>query len=358
MIKNKKWKLLYWFTLVELIIVITILTVLATIAFIGFKKYIWNARDGNRIATVKNIQKWLDLYQIKVWKYPPPEWEVSQWYVNGTLLVQKWQIQQTIVKQINMNSVPLDPETKNYYIYGVTTMWNEYQLATILNSQIGYHPFISPVYANTSYVKVEGNYKWFLKYEDICTTYINTPSLLWWNTSDVNLLQTWSTSETPLFIVNNGKNLPYTQNSVLPEEIIQFLRNSDDATLITICEEELKNLDTSENKEKIITSFWVSEEEIKTKILWDSSAPIYASCSGTPHGQSKNFWSISQVEPGNTCSTPVNYICDKWEWKLDWVTQNTEELFWSCIVWDNNCTLTNNWGWIILSNSWGWCYLF
>ena len=45
------------FTLVELIIVITILAILATIAFISFKNYAGNARDGNKLTTLSNIEK-------------------------------------------------------------------------------------------------------------------------------------------------------------------------------------------------------------------------------------------------------------------------------------------------------------
>ncbi len=58
------------FTLVELIIVITILAILATISFISFKNY---ARDGNKLTTLSNIEKWLSLYQIN-WKLSNPRW--------------------------------------------------------------------------------------------------------------------------------------------------------------------------------------------------------------------------------------------------------------------------------------------
>lgn len=72
----------YGFTLVELIIVITILAILATLAIISFKNYSWNARDGNRIATVKNLQTGLNLYQIKTWNYPLPNGEILTGTIN------------------------------------------------------------------------------------------------------------------------------------------------------------------------------------------------------------------------------------------------------------------------------------
>lgn len=356
--KHKNTQLFSWFTLIELIIVVSILAILAIFAFFGLKNYTWYAQDSHRLSTVKNIQKWLDIYQTKVWKYPNPEWEVSQWNINGTILVYKWQIQDTIVQQINMNTVPLDPETQNHYLYGITQDGGEYQIATLLDGQTAYQPLVSHVYAKNYNVKVDGNYKWFLKYTDSCLSYANIPSLLWGNTQNVNLLQTGSTSETPFFIVNQGKNIPYAENNILPDEIIQFLRNTQNANLMTICEEELKNIDTSENKEQITTNFWVSEEEVKTKILWDTTLPTYASCNWTPHWESKDFWSVSNVSPGNTCPLPMNYICEKWIWKNNWETIDVSGLFWVCIVWENNCTLTNNWWWIILSDNGWWCYLF
>jgi len=45
------------FTLVELIIVITILAILAIVAFVSFREYIGNARDGNKLTTLSNIEK-------------------------------------------------------------------------------------------------------------------------------------------------------------------------------------------------------------------------------------------------------------------------------------------------------------
>ncbi len=61
------------FTLVELIVVITILAILWTIWFISFSWYSSSARDSVRISDLTNIQKWLDLYQVKVWSYPTPD---------------------------------------------------------------------------------------------------------------------------------------------------------------------------------------------------------------------------------------------------------------------------------------------
>ena len=61
------------FTLVELIIVITILAILAAIAFISFQNYSWNARDSNRISTIKNIETGLELFTLKNSQFPTPD---------------------------------------------------------------------------------------------------------------------------------------------------------------------------------------------------------------------------------------------------------------------------------------------
>jgi prepilin-type N-terminal cleavage/methylation domain-containing protein len=54
--KNKKFRNIKGFTLVELIVVITIVAILATIAFVNFQGYTVASRDTMRISSIKNIQ--------------------------------------------------------------------------------------------------------------------------------------------------------------------------------------------------------------------------------------------------------------------------------------------------------------
>jgi len=58
---------------VELIIVITILAILATIAFVSFQGYSSQSRDGNRVATVKNIENGVNIFYTKTGKVPDPD---------------------------------------------------------------------------------------------------------------------------------------------------------------------------------------------------------------------------------------------------------------------------------------------
>ena len=53
------------FTLVELIVVITILVILGTIAFTSLTGFSSNARDSDRVTTLKNIESGLDIHRIK-----------------------------------------------------------------------------------------------------------------------------------------------------------------------------------------------------------------------------------------------------------------------------------------------------
>jgi prepilin-type N-terminal cleavage/methylation domain-containing protein len=127
--KNKKA-----FTLVELIIVITILAILATVAFMSFKNYSWNARDGNRLATITQIQKWLEFFVLKTTKYPNPDeiYGTGIYEPTNTILNYVWYVWGNIGGLININKVPLDPVTGDNYVYAVSSNHQKYQLATTL----------------------------------------------------------------------------------------------------------------------------------------------------------------------------------------------------------------------------------
>ncbi len=120
-----------WFTLVELIIVITILAILATIAFVSFGNYNKSSRDANRVATLKSIEKWLSLVEVKNWKYPTPDEyiTISSW---TTIYINQWIVWQTVSQNILLNKESKDPKDNTNYQY--STNWNntKYQLWTYL----------------------------------------------------------------------------------------------------------------------------------------------------------------------------------------------------------------------------------
>ena len=116
------------FTLVELIIVITILAILATIAFISFKNYAGNTRDGNKLTTLANIEKWLSLYQVKTGSYPTPDDVYGSWNYNSTPLWEVWYVKTNVAQAINMNTVPKDPIVNFEYTYWLSNDKRYYQL--------------------------------------------------------------------------------------------------------------------------------------------------------------------------------------------------------------------------------------
>ncbi len=161
------------FTLVELIIVITILAILATIAFTSFRNYSWSARDGNRLATVKNIQSGLDLLSIKTWVYPEPENMVE---ITGSgMYLKQWFFWEGSQQAIKISGTVVDPLDEIEYIYSTNEDNTKYQLWSYLeeNNSLSYFPQIyasnfdySKRYFYTLWQKV-----WILLEED------NTPIL-------------------------------------------------------------------------------------------------------------------------------------------------------------------------------------
>lgn len=90
-----------WFTLVELIIVIIILIILATIAFISLWDYTMQTRDSKRISDLKNIEKAIEIYKVKNWNYPTPEY-------NGNFSKEFLEILP------ELTNLPKDPNWVNY----------------------------------------------------------------------------------------------------------------------------------------------------------------------------------------------------------------------------------------------------
>jgi len=187
------------FTLVELIIVITILAILATLAFMSFQWYSSQSRDSNRMTTVKNIEKGVNIFITKTGKVPEPD-DAWMWNLDGTILSRIWWVGTNISRQINMNEVPLDPKVKEKYMYWVDVLNRYYQVATVLEWDIAMIPWVRGTYAWNKYqAKVDWNYEYPLNY--LWKIY-SLPSLLFLGSGAL----TWSTQ----FIVDKGNNVPYS----------------------------------------------------------------------------------------------------------------------------------------------------
>lgn len=133
------------FTLVELIIVITILAILATLAFVWFQDFTKNARDWNRVASIKAIEKWLELYQIKVWTYPLPDSPINI-KANSSIIWYQWIVWENVSNVLKINQTPNDPKDNEEYIYSVNNSKNKYQLLSYMEWD-EYITFLPQVFA-------------------------------------------------------------------------------------------------------------------------------------------------------------------------------------------------------------------
>ncbi len=360
------------FTLVELIIVITILAILATISFISFQNFTKDARDGNRISTLTSIEKWLNLIQLKTWKYPNPDWDVLTGALNlwwsELVYSSMWIIDENISRMINISKTPLDPVSNSNYVYAVNNKQDTYQIATLLESLEANRklPLIKQTYANTNYTaKVVWNHEINVKVSTWSYTYLTTiPSMIfnpeWWN-----ILNTWSTHH----IINGWQNLPYKTNDKIItskeiwDKIIQHIRKSQDAKIITVditdivkasnettrkakIEEIFWTWNTQESKE-LLASIWAitwSEETINTTILTQTVESIITG------------WSVSTASSYTAPKTPAT--C----WTANKTYENTANSFWTdtfCDVWTldwENPTFPSQWNsvnWTCISPD-GW----
>lgn len=98
------------FTIVELLIVIVVIAILATITIVAFNGVQGRARDSQRLADMKAIQKALELYKTTNGSYPSTTsttnaagWEVT---TNGTTATS---FLNSLVTSKTMSKVPVDP---------------------------------------------------------------------------------------------------------------------------------------------------------------------------------------------------------------------------------------------------------
>lgn len=170
--KNLK-KYFKGFTLVELIIVITILAILATIAFVSFQSYTKDARDANRTATIKNIEKGLELFTIKTGNFPTPDEPTTfTGGLDGKVKISQGIVWDGVATIINMNTTPLDPNDKSKYTY--STFWDDnkyYQVA--INAENNQTSFIPETYAFTPKSAIV---KWNYRFDPSLPSLIVVPS--------------------------------------------------------------------------------------------------------------------------------------------------------------------------------------
>ena len=122
-----------WFTLVELIVVITILAVLSTIWFVSYSWYLAWTRDTSRIASLKAISDWLELYKTKH-SLPIPEdyVEVRAW---DDIIAYQGYVWKNVLETIEYSTEWTDPKDGTYYSYYLTKNKKYFQLMAFLEEE-------------------------------------------------------------------------------------------------------------------------------------------------------------------------------------------------------------------------------
>ncbi len=404
-----------WFTLIELIVVITILAILGTIAFIAMQGYSKTARDSKRISDVSRIKTSLELFKIEAATYPEVTDGYEVTYSWATARTQGTFWEQTFRNVEKLDKVPLDPTTDAPYAYSVTSSKKEYQVASIIETDLALTP---PIPQGTlSWIKDsihldlplsgEGQYsglqniisqaeaartkararitwtyngKTLKVSKGIFTMILAAPSIV-------------SSEYTPLETQLNNNTLAYDGFSNLPAsyEGTNFETKGEGSTLNLVNKDNVElfswkltdltdvenwanarkalvnNIQTAYSNTRIATSDSIArllsvdttnnedtENTANYLINNDSSSSLLSStkstssitssdCSWTPHGDTKDFWSVSTVsfaEWQSACDTAKKtFTCDNWSF-IDWINfaDTTTYKYSSCVVWDaSNC---------------------
>lgn len=304
--KNKKA-----FTLVELIIVITILAILATIGFLSFQDYTKDARDGNRVSTLKNIEKWLKLYELKIWMYPDPE-KAVQILSGTTILINQWIIWKNISQSIKLNKEVIDPKDATNYLYAITGNKKKYQLWTYLEEDNFFTTILQTYASEIDYTK-----RYFYTLWD----------LVW-------------------IVMNEATNTPISIDDYPSGEL--DITDEDNKLKVYFSNDTLSGSVTGSGSD--LTQI------IQTNQNTTPTQSTTKSCSGTPHNETKTFWDTLSVLPGNSCPAWVLFTCHNGDWIHETLDKN-DYPYASCIVWENMCTLTDGFWWIVLSDTTPSCYL-
>lgn len=209
--KNK-----YGFTFIEVVVVISILAILATIWFVSFRKYTKDARDSSKITTLKSISNGIDLLKVKWGKLPLPDhnYVIQKWFwkLNTGII---WE---SIIKYIDMDKIPTDPESWVEFSYSTHGKQYEVGTAVLKNTNVWY---LNPTYAATEEKKalLTGNFNgYFVRYHTgWINYYMSTPSI---TLSDLDANITVGRYTTGI-VINGENNLPYPY-----EDLIDPKRNN------------------------------------------------------------------------------------------------------------------------------------
>jgi len=194
-----------------LIVTITILAILATIAFVSYWSFIKDSRDSVRVADINSLQKALELYKTKVWNYPLPDESIPVTY-SWNIVWTQWVIWESVTRKFDeITDIFVDPLTTWAYSYSVTNDKKEYQIWSILESNIVWYEntnILKSTYATdkSMFAYVVWDYNWKVtKLKVWNTTYIfATPSILSSDLSDPDFMNIIANN---LLVYNGFQNI-------------------------------------------------------------------------------------------------------------------------------------------------------
>ena len=191
------------FTIVELIVVIAILAILTTIAFASYQWYGAKMRDSKRLSDIQNIEKIVELLKIQNWEYPMPDEKTNitySWSVAWT----QWVFSQN---RKTAGKVLVDPLTALKYSYAVTNSRKEFQVATVLESEVLSVNKNTYAWDKIAQIHVTWNYNGkFLKMSANSKDYLLwVPSIL---ASDINSAELVDIIRDKRFVYDGYNNLP------------------------------------------------------------------------------------------------------------------------------------------------------
>lgn len=262
----------------------------------SFQNYTSQTRDTNRLASIKTIEKWLQLTFTTTSTYPIPDTKVDIlaswsiiWYQGYV-----WDNVLNIIK----SSKTLDPLDSKYYTYSTNKKLTKYQLMTLAETQ-NVITYLPQTYALTRYVKIFWDKIW------IITDTNNTPIQETWTWVDVNTT-TWTYKA---YISNGTTEVTWTWNS------LNVLNISMWALQPKSCLEILNS--------KQATTDWVYD----INPTWTWSFKVYCDMTTDSGGWTMVRWLYKQSFPWN------------------------DDLAWTEILWINPLWFSFSWSWSIKFNN-------
>ncbi|MDD4152039.1 MAG: hypothetical protein PHR68_05470, partial [Candidatus Gracilibacteria bacterium] len=130
---------------------------LRTIGFMSFSSYVSDARDTNRVVTIKSIQSGLDMYSTLKSSLPTPDNALT--LSGGTgVYIKQGTIGKSVSSTIKLTNEVKDPKTNKEYVYSISGNGNYYQIGADLENAISYNDFTNQAYAEQTKAYVKGNY--------------------------------------------------------------------------------------------------------------------------------------------------------------------------------------------------------